>query len=60
MEGSLFLKKYQNLNYKEAETVANNLKEKCLRQSSNFNVLWHNSFFREPELFSLFKRICKI
>ncbi len=60
MEGSLLLKKYQNLNYKEAETVANNLKEKCLRQSSNFNVLWHNSFFREPELFSLFKRICKI
>lgn len=58
MEGSLLLKKYQNLNYEEAIMIAERLKQRSYACQSNFNVLWHNSFFKDPILFNVFKRIC--
>lgn len=60
MEGSLFLDKYQNLKFDEAAILAQDLKRKCQQNENDFNVLWHNSFFREPRLFNFFKKICKV
>jgi hypothetical protein len=47
MDGTLFSKKYMNLDYKSAFNYATDLKKKCKKMNGQFNILWHNSFFQD-------------
>lgn len=57
MDGTLFSKKYMNLNYKSAFNYATDLKKKCKKMNGQFNILWHNSFFQDLKQKEFYKNL---
>lgn len=60
MEGSIISQQYLGLGHsREARNLMQTLKDRSLRYGGDFNILWHNSEFFDPEDRELFEQMLK-
>ena len=59
MDSTLFGKNYNNFNFELAFDIGIDLKKKCEKMNSQFNILWHNSSFQNPKQKEFYENLIK-